>query len=107
MPRLRSNSSASVSATCAKGSRLCAASARRTSRDRRVERIVDMVASMKTLTRASPMPVDWRQALDHALLSRALDDLEETVLTPARKVLYQFSARGHEVTQALLAQQLC
>ena len=50
--------------------------------------------------------VDWRLALEHALLSRALDDLEETVLTPARKVLYQFSARGHEVTQVLLAQQL-
>ena len=65
-----------------------------------------MVASMKTRTRASPMPVDWRRALDHALLSRALDDLEEGELTPARKVLYQFSARGHEVTQALLAQQL-
>ena len=28
------------------------------------------------------------------------------MLTPARKVLYQFSARGHEVTQALLAQLL-
>ena len=49
---------------------------------------------------------DWRRALDCALLSRALDDLEETVLSPARKVLYQFSARGHEVTQALLAQAL-
>ena len=50
--------------------------------------------------------VNWRLALEHALLSRALDDLEETVLTPARKVLYQFSARGHEVTQVVLAQQL-
>ncbi len=49
---------------------------------------------------------DWRKALDFALLSRALDELEETTLTPARKVLYQFSARGHEVTQVLLAQLL-
>ncbi len=49
---------------------------------------------------------DWRKALHFALLSRALDDLEESVLTPARKVLYQFSARGHELTQVLLAQQL-
>ena len=39
-------------------------------------------------------------------LSRALDDLEESTLLPARKVLYQFSARGHDVTQALLATQL-
>jgi 2-oxoisovalerate dehydrogenase E1 component len=61
---------------------------------------------METFTRASPMPVDWRRALEYALLSRALDDLEEAELTPARKVLYQFSARGHEVTQVLLAQQL-
>jgi 2-oxoisovalerate dehydrogenase E1 component len=52
------------------------------------------------------LAVNWRLALEHALLSRALDDLEETVLTPSRKVLYQFSARGHEVTQAVLAQQL-
>jgi len=50
--------------------------------------------------------VNWRLALEHALLSRALDDLEESVLTPSRKVLYQFSARGHEVTQAVLAQHL-
>lgn len=49
---------------------------------------------------------DWLRALHFALLSRALDDLEESVLSPARKVLYQFSARGHEVTQALLAQSL-
>ncbi len=56
--------------------------------------------------RGSAIPVDWRRALAHALLSRALDDLEEGVLTPARKVLYQFSARGHDVTQVLLAQQL-
>ena len=49
---------------------------------------------------------DWRRALDIALQSRALDDLEESVLSPARKVLYQFSARGHEVSQALLAQSL-
>jgi 2-oxoisovalerate dehydrogenase E1 component len=58
---------------------------------------------------ASPSPAgapDWRRALHIALLSRALDELEESVLTPARKVLYQFSARGHEVSQALLAQSL-
>jgi 2-oxoisovalerate dehydrogenase E1 component len=61
---------------------------------------------MKDDVRPAMMAVDWRRALEHALLSRALDDLEEGVLTPARKVLYQFCARGHEVTQAILAQQL-
>ena len=66
---------------------------------------------MNATRQAVPIPVsagtpDWRKALDFALLSRALDELEESALTPARKVLYQFSARGHEVTQVLLAQLL-
>ena len=50
--------------------------------------------------------IDWRRVLDCVLRSRALDDLEELTLLPARKVLYQFCARGHEVSQALLAQSL-
>jgi 2-oxoisovalerate dehydrogenase E1 component len=47
----------------------------------------------------------WRVA---ALLheSRALDDIEETRLLPERKVLYQFSARGHDLAQILLGLQL-
>ena len=66
---------------------------------------------MNATRQVIPIPVsagtpDWRKALDFALLSRALDELEESALTPARKVLYQFSARGHEVTQVLLAQLL-
>ncbi|HUX67135.1 MAG TPA: transketolase C-terminal domain-containing protein [Terriglobales bacterium] len=36
------------------------------------------------------------------LTSRALDQLEETQLFPAKKVLYQFSARGHDLGQILL-----
>jgi 2-oxoisovalerate dehydrogenase E1 component len=49
---------------------------------------------------------DWRRvaALMHA--SRALDDIEESRLVPERKVLYQFSARGHELAQILLGLQL-
>jgi 2-oxoisovalerate dehydrogenase E1 component len=39
-------------------------------------------------------------------LSRALDDIEESKLVPERKVLYQFSARGHELGQILLGLQL-
>lgn len=48
----------------------------------------------------------WLRVVRDALISRALDDLEETRLLPARKVLYQFSARGHEVTQVLLGHEL-
>jgi 2-oxoisovalerate dehydrogenase E1 component len=40
------------------------------------------------------------------LTSRALDDIEESRLLPERKVLYQFSARGHELGQILLGLQL-
>ena len=49
---------------------------------------------------------DWREVVRQAAISRALDDLEESTLLPQRKVLYQFSARGHEVTQVLLGGEL-
>ena len=50
--------------------------------------------------------VNWPRVLEIVQRSRALDELEETRLVPERKVLYQFSARGHDVTQALLAQHI-
>jgi 2-oxoisovalerate dehydrogenase E1 component len=49
---------------------------------------------------------DWRRVASLVHTSRALDDLEETRLVPERKVLYQFSARGHELAQILLGLQL-
>lgn len=49
---------------------------------------------------------DWQRVVHLVALSRALDDLEESALLPARQVLYQFSARGHDVTQVLLGQYL-
>jgi 2-oxoisovalerate dehydrogenase E1 component len=51
-------------------------------------------------------PLDWRAVLRQIAVSRALDDLEESTLLPQRKVLYQFSARGHELTQVLLGRRL-
>jgi 2-oxoisovalerate dehydrogenase E1 component len=51
---------------------------------------------------------DWRGIAYHVLVSRALDDLEEATnrnrATVPREhlVLYQFSARGHDVAQAIL-----
>ncbi len=66
-----------------------------------------MPASAPKPMQTDSMPnVDWRRVLRIAFLSRALDRLEETRLVPERKVLYQFSARGHELTQALLAPHL-
>src|SRR5688572_23853302 len=55
---------------------------------------------------ATAPQVDWERVVHTILLSRCLDELEETELLPSRKVLYQFTARGHDVTQALLGQML-
>lgn len=49
---------------------------------------------------------DWRRIAYLVHLSRALDALEEGVLVPERKVLYQFSARGHDLAQVLLGSKL-
>ncbi len=51
---------------------------------------------------------DWRKIAYHALVSRALDDVEEETnrnrnsVPKEHLVLYQFSARGHDVAQAIL-----
>ena len=50
--------------------------------------------------------VDWREVARLVLTSRELDRIEEEELVPARKVLYQFSARGHDLAQVLLGMQL-
>src|ERR1044072_9261730 len=66
-----------------------------------------MTAIARERTRPEPAPqLDWQQVDHTVLVSRALDELEEPRLLPERKVLYQFTARGHDVTQALLGQML-
>src|SRR5215212_9109953 len=50
--------------------------------------------------------VDWREVARLVLTSREMDRVEEEELVPARKVLYQFSARGHDLAQVLLGLQL-
>ena len=47
---------------------------------------------------------DWREVARLALASRLMDEMEEEELTPQGHVTYQFSARGHELGQLLLAQ---
>ncbi|MEZ4644979.1 MAG: thiamine pyrophosphate-dependent enzyme [Chloroflexota bacterium] len=49
---------------------------------------------------------DWHEATRHALASRFMDEMEEKELTPQGVVTYQFSARGHELGQVLIAQLL-
>ncbi len=50
--------------------------------------------------------VDWREVARLVLTSREMDRLEEQELVPAKKVLYQFSARGHDMAQVLLGMHL-
>jgi 2-oxoisovalerate dehydrogenase E1 component len=66
-------------------------------------------ASAKTRKSGAPDPrFDWRTIAYNALASRALDDTEELTnknrATVPREhlVLYQFSARGHDVAQVIL-----
>jgi 2-oxoisovalerate dehydrogenase E1 component len=50
--------------------------------------------------------IDWERVLYLTTVSRFLDDTEENRLVPEKRVLYQFSARGHEVAQIILGQHL-
>jgi 2-oxoisovalerate dehydrogenase E1 component len=50
--------------------------------------------------------VDWQTVARLVLTSRAMDRVEEERLVPEKKVLYQFSARGHDLAQVLLGLHL-
>ncbi len=49
---------------------------------------------------------DWLSVARTVLTSRLIDIIEETELAPAGKVTYQFSSKGHELAQVLLAHHL-
>lgn len=56
---------------------------------------------------ASQFPdIDWKRIAYLLLASRALDEIEETRLVPEKRVLYQFSARGHDLAQIILGSLL-
>src|SRR2546430_7348673 len=48
----------------------------------------------------------WARVASLVHASRAVDAIDEARLLPERKVLYQFSARGHDLAQILLGLQL-
>jgi 2-oxoisovalerate dehydrogenase E1 component len=50
--------------------------------------------------------IDWKRIAYLVLASRGLDDIEENELMPAKKVVYQFSARGHDLAQIILGSML-
>jgi 2-oxoisovalerate dehydrogenase E1 component len=72
------------------------------------------VASSRSASadRAPRAGFDWRRIAYHTLVSRALDDVEESTnrnraTTPREhQVLYQFSARGHDMAQTILGSLL-
>ncbi|MBY0563089.1 MAG: hypothetical protein K2P58_02790 [Hyphomonadaceae bacterium] len=64
-----------------------------------------MSAKAKPAPRAR-VDVDWTQVTRLVHTSRAMDAIEETELVPAKKIFYQFSARGHDMAQVLLGLQL-
>ncbi|MFQ6160146.1 transketolase C-terminal domain-containing protein [Sinorhizobium meliloti] len=64
-------------------------------------------AALKKDRRNAPdESIDWKKVVQLLLLSRALDEMEEQRLVPEKKVLYQFSARGHDMAQILLGLHL-
>lgn len=65
-----------------------------------------MVQAAEVLHANTYSATDWQRTVATMALSRALDDMEEQRLVPEKKVLYQFSARGHDMAQILLGQQL-
>jgi 2-oxoisovalerate dehydrogenase E1 component len=46
----------------------------------------------------------WLRVARTVLTSRAIDRIEEQEMTPKRLVTYQFSARGHDLAQAILSE---
>ena len=69
---------------------------------------MSVLASAPSLAGRSPAArqPDWHRVAHLLQLSRALDDIEESRLLPEREVLYQFSARGHDLAQILLGLEL-
>ncbi|MCH8056348.1 MAG: pyruvate dehydrogenase [Proteobacteria bacterium] len=61
---------------------------------------------MHTPTASANSSLDWPQIAYLTLLSRALDDLEEEKLLQSRELIYQFSARGHDMAQVILGSLL-
>jgi len=49
---------------------------------------------------------DWKKIVKTIQYSRAIDSKEENELVPQKKVLYQFTARGHELGQVCLGSLL-
>ncbi len=62
---------------------------------------------MKSVPKKKTTPdINWPHIARLVLTSRLMDEIEEKEFVPQGKVTYQFSAKGHELAQVLLAQYL-
>jgi 2-oxoisovalerate dehydrogenase E1 component len=68
--------------------------------------MAEQALEARARTKAPDPAYDWRRVAYLVQVSRAMDRLEEERLVPERKVLYQFSARGHDMAQVLLGSRL-
>ncbi|MGI9169260.1 MAG: thiamine pyrophosphate-dependent enzyme, partial [Caulobacteraceae bacterium] len=68
--------------------------------------LVAAAKSAPSSAAAADPAIDWRRIAYLTGVSRAMDELEEKVLVPEKKVLYQFSARGHDMAQIMLGLRL-
>ncbi len=57
-------------------------------------------------SKAASTNVDWPLVARLMLTSRTIDEIEEQELAPQAKVTYQFSSKGHELSQILLSLQM-
>jgi 2-oxoisovalerate dehydrogenase E1 component len=64
------------------------------------------IATESPATLAVNPRLDWRRIAYLVMASRGLDDIEENRLMPEKKVVYQFSARGHDLAQIILGSLL-
>ena len=65
-----------------------------------------LASEQKAETSAVNPRFDWKRIAYLLLASRGLDDTEENRLMPEKKVVYQFSARGHDLAQIILGSLL-
>lgn len=68
--------------------------------------VVGLAASERTIVSSHGTATDWLRVARTMLTSRAIDRIEEQELTPKGLVTYQFSARGHDLAQSILSEQV-
>jgi 2-oxoisovalerate dehydrogenase E1 component len=77
--------------------------ANRTKGTRQAQKRATPAPSTNGTHKNGAVEVDWLRVARLMLLSRAIDQIEEEKLVPQGLVTYQFSSRGHDLAQILLA----